>query len=196
MEVYVPFLEAMKIFKPTLCFHSTEDFLSSLALQPVLIALWWPCTVASEQEHVAEDWGDRGACSSSAASSIEKVLLLTAKMSFPLTPSTSPVHVADAWLLSWPATLGQHEWWAYACPLTVASVLQYFRPEFRKAASFKGALSRNAMNYKLCEMFNMTELFGSTFKPLPKLSSIICFIKHISNFAVDYVSSRHSRSSV
>lgn len=84
----------------------------------------------------------------------------------------------------------------HVCPLTVVSVLWYFRPEFRNTVSFKGALSRSVMNYKFHEMFDMTELFGRTFKPFPKLSSVICFIKHASNFALEHVSSWHAGSSV
>lgn len=84
----------------------------------------------------------------------------------------------------------------HVCPLIVVSVLWYFMPEFRNTVSFKGALSRSVTNYKFHEMFDMAELFGRTFKPFPKLSSVICFIKHASNFALEHVSSWHAGSSV
>lgn len=45
-------------------------------------------------------------------------------------------------------------------------------------------------------MFDMTELFGWTFKPFPKFSSIIWFIRHASNFAAEHVSSRRAGSFV
>lgn len=36
-------------------------------------------------------------------------------------------------------------------------------------------------------MFDMTELFDWTFKQFPKLRSVICLIKHASNFALEHV---------
>lgn len=128
---------------------------------------------ASRNIHTARDQGNRAPCSDSATSSIEKLLLLSPKMNFPLPPSKSQVHVD----FSLEQLCHDNMSDGHVCPLTVVSALWCCRPEFRNTGSLKGALSRRMMNYKFCEMFDMTELFDWAFKLFPKLSSVICFIK-------------------